>query len=106
MCLSPIPTNSPIACPMDREPAKPKLSVPHSLKISLRRVPIRHHQLAVMSRFLIVHLDSVVWVYLMIALDAATKSLSPSIDFDPRVIADAQTFRVFVGHVGELFARS
>lgn len=40
----------------------------------------------------------------MIALDAAVKPLTPSIDFDPRVIAYVLFFRVILGHRGELFA--
>jgi hypothetical protein len=34
------------------------------------------------------------------------KSLSPSIDFDPRVIANVLSFRVILDHAGELFVRS
>jgi hypothetical protein len=32
------------------------------------------------------------------------KPLTPSIDFDPRVIAYVLFFRVILGHSGELFA--
>ena len=56
--LEPYSYQEPYRVPYGSRADQPKLSVPHSLKISLRRVPIRHHQLAVMSRFLIVHLDS------------------------------------------------
>jgi hypothetical protein len=43
-------------------------------------------------------------VHPLIALNAAVKPLTPSIDFDPRVIAYVLFFRVILGHSGELFA--
>jgi hypothetical protein len=40
----------------------------------------------------------------MIALDAAVEPLTPSIDFDPGVIAYVLFFRAILGHREELFA--
>jgi hypothetical protein len=40
----------------------------------------------------------------LIALDAAVEPLTPSIDFDPRMITHIHGFRVILGHPRQLFA--
>ena len=41
-------------------------------------------------------------VHPLIALNAAVKPLTPSIDFDLRVITDAAAFPIIIGHAREV----